>query len=69
VVKPWFTTGSPRSAASDAIFIASVKPPQRVRSTWTTSIWPTSMSWRNDRRSLSSSPAAIRSGEAADSLA
>ena len=61
-MKPWLTTGRPRSAASEAIFIASVKPPQRVRSTWTTSILPTSMSCRNDFRSLSSSPAAIRNG-------
>ena len=69
VVKPWLTTGMPRSAAIAAILMASVNPPQRVRSTWMMSTWPTSMSWRNDFRSLSSSPAAIRSGLAAASFA
>ena len=50
-------------------FMASVKPPQRVRSTWKTSMRPTSISSRKLLRSLSSSPAAMRRLLAAESLA
>ena len=62
------TTVRPRSRASTAIRRASVRPPTRPTSGWTTSSASRSISSRNSKRLFNSSPAATRIGDAAVSL-
>ena len=60
VEKQCGTTSTEDARASSAIWRATVKPPQRATSGWSTSTWPRSTSARNAAMPESASPAAMR---------